>query len=118
MSYAAQTPQRLLPGAYVQTPAASRYQPGFQRQSSFRGGGSSTQLQNVPQQGQTGQELSQRQPQEVRRGAVETLSPIDRAAKTINETLNQELKYPDLDTYVGRKYFPPTILLGEKRQED
>ena len=113
MSYAAQTPQRLLPGAYVQTPAASRYQPGFQRQSSFRGGGSSTQLQNVPQQGQTGQEQLQRQPQEVRRSVVETLSPIDRAAKTINETLNHELKYPDLDTYVGRKYSPPNIILFE-----
>ena len=103
MSYAAQTPQRPLPGAYVQTPDVSRYQPGFQRQSSFRGSGSASQLQNVHQQGQAGQQQLQRQSQEVGKPATETLSPIDRATKTVNETLNQELRYADLDAYVGRR---------------
>lgn len=34
---------------------------------------------------------------------LDRLKPIDRAAKTINETLAQETKYPELDSYIGRK---------------
>lgn len=37
---------------------------------------------------------------------VDRLKPIDRAAKTINETLAQETKYPELDSYIGRKPHP------------
>lgn len=37
---------------------------------------------------------------------METLKPIDRAAKTINEVLALETKYPELDSYIGRK--PPS----------
>jgi hypothetical protein len=33
------------------------------------------------------------------------ISPEARAAKTINDTLAQELRYPELDNYVTRKLF-------------
>jgi nuclear pore complex protein Nup155 len=31
------------------------------------------------------------------------LQPIQRAARTINETLQKEANFPDLDSYVRRK---------------
>ena len=41
---------------------------------------------------------TERQPQEF-------LKPIERAAKTINETLAHDARYPELDSYIGRKPF-------------
>jgi nuclear pore complex protein Nup155 len=35
--------------------------------------------------------------------AAESLKPVDRAAKTVNDTLRKESAYPELDNYVGRK---------------
>ncbi|KAH8752345.1 putative nucleoporin [Hyaloscypha sp. PMI_1271] len=67
-----QTPQRPLPGAYFNTPAASRFQTGAPiRQPMF-------------------------QPQGTRQPA----RPIQRAARTINEVLQREASFPDLDSYV------------------
>lgn len=104
MSYAAQTPQRPLPGAYVQTPGAIRYQTGPSRPSFPRTASNQSfqQPQNALQQ--------PRQPSQQQSGQVapapttETISPIARASRTVNETLDQESKYPELDTYLGRGY--------------
>jgi nuclear pore complex protein Nup155 len=87
-----QTPQRPLPGAFFQTPAASRFgpappQPQFHpvRQSS----------QQPPQQNP--QQLQQQAP------LTRSLQPVQRAARTINEILQKEANFPDLDSYVRRK---------------
>jgi hypothetical protein len=36
--------------------------------------------------------------------SVDNLNPVERAARTINEMLNHDLRYPDLDSYVGREF--------------
>lgn len=95
------TPQRPLPGAYVQTPAPSlNYQSGL----SSRPGAVTAQSQ-YGSQGQSQALTQQRQQngQVAGRPAAEELRPIERAARTINQTLEQESRYPALDTYVGRK---------------
>lgn len=105
MSYAVQTPQRPLPGAYVPTPVVSRYQTGPPRPS-FPHPSSNPSYQQSQNGLQSTQMVQQQPPQQ--RGQVstkpptETLSPIERASKVINETLDHELRYPDLDTIVGR----------------
>ena len=104
MSFAVQTPQRPLPGAFLQTPAISKYQPGPIGQPIFRTDASSLVHNNGPAN------PSQQQPQQstavTPKSGPESLRPIERAAKTINETLVQEARYPELDSYVGRKYPP------------
>ena len=102
MSFQIQTPQRPLPGAYYATPAPSQYQ-----------GASGTAQQSGPQrispQNQTAQSNAlSASGQATARPAEETLSPVERAAKTVNDTLLQELKYPELDSYIPRMY----LLLG------
>ncbi|KAF2188726.1 nucleoporin-domain-containing protein [Zopfia rhizophila CBS 207.26] len=72
------TPQRPTPGAFINTPATTR--PGFFRAAS-------TQQQPPPAP------LPAQAP---------TLTPIERAARTINDTLGRESRYPDLETYVGQ----------------
>ena len=108
MSLAVQTPQRPLPGAYLQTPAASRYQPGPIGQPFFRPAGSMSVQNNAPS---SASQVSAQQPQQSTTVAAkpgpESLKPIERAAKTINETLVQEARYPELDSYVGRKWSSP-----------
>ncbi|KAL3428477.1 non-repetitive/WGA-negative nucleoporin [Phlyctema vagabunda] len=99
MSYPTlQTPQRELPGAFLQTPAGARYasqppirQPVFQRES-FPGlqGGAQAQGQAQRQQAAQAPEAPH----------VRPLQPIQRAARTINETLQKESSFPDLDSYV------------------
>ena len=100
-----QTPQRPLPGAYVQTPAPSlSYQSGSVRPSSFRPGtaaaqpqyGAQSQSQALTQQTQNGGQVVSRPP-------PEELKPIERASRTINQTLELEARYPALDTYVSRE---------------
>ncbi|TVY71410.1 Nucleoporin [Lachnellula suecica] len=89
MSYPVlQTPQRPLPGAFFNTPAASRFPPP-PRQPVFTTGG----VQRNPQDAQDGQ-----QPAPVRES--QSLQPIQRAARTINEVLQREASFPDLDSYV------------------
>ena len=97
------TPQRPLPGAYIPTPAVSRYQTGPPRPF-FPRTGSNQQPQNGSQLAQPTQQPPQQQGQVAAKPANEILSPIARASKVVNENLDQELRYPELDTYVGREY--------------
>ncbi|MCJ1235625.1 hypothetical protein MMC14_003596, partial [Varicellaria rhodocarpa] len=91
----AQTPQRPLPGAYIQTPAASRFQ---SRQPFARTPSSSAQQQNASQ---SIQQQSRQNARPTAKSPAETLAPVDRALRTINDTLISESRYPELDTYLG-----------------
>lgn len=101
MSFPAfQTPQRPLPGAFLQTPAASRYQgPGPVRQL-FRTQSSNPAEVVAP----TGQGA---QPVVALPGAQaaqsQALKPVQRAARTVNEVLRKDANFPELDSYVKRK---------------
>lgn len=98
-----QTPQRPLPGAYIQTPAhglankaGQLYQPNLRPNTITSQNASQGQSQALTQQKQqTGQVAGT--------SSAEDLKPIARAARTINETLDQESRYPELDSYVSRK---------------
>ncbi|KAL8711927.1 MAG: hypothetical protein Q9225_007024 [Loekoesia sp. 1 TL-2023] len=76
MSYNPQTPQKALPGVYIQTPAH--------------------QSQALSQRGQVAQTGTQRPD-------AEEIQPITRAAKAVNEALTRESRYPELDNYIGRE---------------
>ncbi|KAH6673645.1 putative nucleoporin [Halenospora varia] len=84
-----QTPQRPLPGAFFNTPAPSRYPPS--RQPVFTAGGGQSRNPSSSQDGQ--------QPLAPLRDS-QSLQPIQRAARTINEVLQREANFPDLDSYV------------------
>lgn len=101
-----QTPQKPLPGAFVQTPAPSRYQTGadprrqlFRSQSSGGQQSNGVQLQSSATTQQQ-QQISQTQPQT----QAPPLHPVQRAARTINEVLQRDANFPDLDSYVKRKF--------------
>ena len=92
------TPQKHLPGAYLQTPAVNRnvFQSPPQQP---------LQSQQQPQQQQT-----QASPQVIPKLPLnvvpnQNLTTEQRGARTINETLFQESRYPDLDSYLSRMYF-------------
>lgn len=40
------------------------------------------------------------------------IKPIERAARTINDTLTQEARYPDLDSYITREFACSYALSG------
>ena len=104
MSFTVQTPQRPLPGAYLQTPAPSRFQSGQIAPPTFGSNlASSTQQDGSQVQNQSLASSAQQLNPEGGKPPVETLKPIARAAKTINEVLTLETKYPELDNYIGRK---------------
>ena len=90
-----QTPQRPLPGAYFNTPAASRLGPV--RQPSF-------QTQGTRQPSNPTGDPSQPVSQSREVPPPQAQKPIQRAARTINEVLQREASFPDLDSYVRRKY--------------
>ena len=97
-----QTPQRPLPGAYIQTPAHGfTNKAGQFNQPNFRPNTTASQIS----QGQSQAPTHQRQQtgQVAGTSPAEELKPITRAARTINETLDQESRYPELDSYVSRK---------------
>lgn len=105
MSFApVQTPQRPLPGAFLQTPAASRYQSGpdpsrtlFRQSSQNSQTGAAAQAQSSGT-GSSQQQVVQTQPQ------PRSLLPVQRAARTINEVLQRDANFPDLDSYVRRMF--------------
>lgn len=80
-----QTPQRPTPGAFIATPAPNR-PPNFRTASS--------QQPLAP---------SQPAPAPVLPAPAPALTPIERASLAINDTLATEARYPELETYVGRK---------------
>ena len=115
MSFPAfQTPQRPLPGAFVQTPAPSRFPgPGpnrqlFRAQSSNPTQGSSA--LTLPGAQPSGL-LASSQPQSQAVGGLlptvqpqsQPLKPVQRAGRTINEVLRKDANFPELDSYVKRK---------------
>ena len=114
MSFPAQTPSRPLPGAFINTPAVNRFQSGSAPPAGlFRTNSASTSSalqKQAPQRGQyQGQALEQSQGQvqtSTSNGQPPTneLAPLERAARTINQTMMQELRFPELDSYVGRKH--------------
>ncbi|KAJ6021530.1 hypothetical protein N7540_007034 [Penicillium herquei] len=87
------TPQKPLPGAYLQTPAVPRNDfksPPRQQQAQYA---RSPPQQNIPPKlPPTATPPNQ------------NLSTEERAARTINETLIQESRYPDLDSYLSQGF--------------
>ena len=103
MSFNIQTPQRPLPGAYLQTPALNRFQSNKVLPNLLSNPASSysQHVSQAPSQAHT----AEIQPvTENGKPPVQTLKPLERAAKTINETLARENAYPELDSYLGRKF--------------
>lgn len=96
------TPQKPLPGAYIPTPGPPTYNgPLFQRPTAPR--------QTVPALSPPVSAMQTRSalasvPSTKK---TESLTPRERAAKTIDETLLQEARYPDLDNYLSRTFFGP-----------
>ena len=120
-----QTPQRPLPGAYIQTPAPnSKYQSNSTSKLNDQSSAAISQ-QQFPLPGQ-GLAISQQRQQSgpvLGRPEQEELQPLERASRTINETILQESRYPDLDSYVSRKYtiaheFPYTKSPAEGASSD
>ena len=108
MAFAAPTPQRPLPGAYVQTPAWSRFKTGQTGSIEFASN-SLAQLRSLSQglstrsQESKGSDPPDQTANAAERQPSEILKPIERAAKTINETLAHDARYPELDSYIGRE---------------
>ncbi|KAL8813920.1 MAG: hypothetical protein Q9223_006823 [Gallowayella weberi] len=99
MPYTIHTPQKPLPGTYIQTPVANKLQPFQSRQST-----SLSQQQNgLQQQGQALSQQAQSAQNTGQKTENQDIPPIERAAKIVNEALSEESRYPDLDSYIGRE---------------
>ncbi|KAI9728065.1 MAG: hypothetical protein M1834_007781 [Cirrosporium novae-zelandiae] len=101
MSAALQTPQRPVPGAFMQTPAVNR-----QQQQPFQ----PTLHGSHPNDDPFSRDNARRTatasavPTNAMTRSAENLSTRERAAKTINETLAQDGKYPEIDTYLPQGF--------------
>jgi nuclear pore complex protein Nup155 len=84
------TPQRALPGTFFNTPAVNRFAPPL-RQPVFSAPSQPARASSNPQSPQSAAPVSQ------------SSEPVQRAARTINEVLQREAGFPDLDSYVRRK---------------
>lgn len=103
MSIPPQTPQKAHPGAFIQTPAMINNKPSSVSYPNLRSVAPSSQEQHGAQG--NNQAVGRPPPQQNQTATnrpVETLQPIERAARTITEMLNQEAQYPELDSYIGR----------------
>ena len=92
MSHAPQTPQRPLPGTYFSTPTTLRAAPR---------GGAYSQQNGL---------LSQAREALPPASSAETFAEVSFAAKTINEKLEKDANFPELDNYIGRKF-------GQRRRQ-
>ncbi|KAL4865547.1 hypothetical protein BDV12DRAFT_148286 [Aspergillus spectabilis] len=90
------TPQKPLPGAFLQTPAPSNALNPPQPTSPQP----TTQLTNPASQGT----LPRYPPSSILKPAVPVLNIQERAARTVNDTLTQEARYPDLDSYLAQGF--------------
>lgn len=116
-----QTPQKPLPGTYLNTPALNRrfsLSGVSQFQSIFRS--NSSLVKQAPQSQPTGQQHQQPQQQPQSQHAQQApqnanaasstantssgLSLVERAARTINVTLEEEGRFPPLENYITRMY--------------
>lgn len=50
------------------------------------------------------------QPAKQQAPTTDNLGPVARAAKTVNEYLTTEARYPQLDDIVSRDYTPPALV--------
>lgn len=84
-----------MPGTYLQTPATAVAQdaPFFSPRATAA---------PVEQQ-QASPGTLPKLPPAASKDKIQTLSTEERAARTINDTLIQESRYPDLDSYLSRK---------------
>lgn len=102
MSFAAQgTPQRLLPGAFMNTPAPNRTQL-YQAPARFSAPPSAP-SQNIGPQQQS-QSAAGQQAATSSSSAPRERSPVERGAQYINDLLESEARFPELDSYVTREY--------------
>ncbi|KAK2759529.1 hypothetical protein FQN54_003008 [Arachnomyces sp. PD_36] len=93
------TPQRPLPGTYFPTPAPRPTQNGplFPTTSPAAQPGQPA----TPGAPALSQSPLSKLPITASKNKAESLNPQERAARTINETLAQESRYPDLDSYLA-----------------
>ena len=103
MSIPLQTPPRPLPGTYFQTPAAklhaSTFQTSYPRIAKSPFAAPSPQLPRTGETAVPQKALALPAPP----SSVRDLKPAERAAQTINETLVQESRFPELEHYLSRK---------------
>ena len=95
MSNAPQTPQRPLPGAYYATPATSRAGPRgalFPQQNGLLPQGRGSSQLSLP--------AGKIPPATT---AEEIFAEVNFASRTINEKLEIDARFPELDNYIGRK---------------
>lgn len=109
------TPQRNLPGAYLNTPAPGRQQrPPPPAQLNFRP--NAPPAQQAPQQAAAPVQLSAPVLAGVAQAAHDqSLTPVERAARNINDTLTSEALYPELDNYIGRECIHSYMARYEQR---
>lgn len=95
-----QTPQKPLPGAYLQTPA-----PGHASNAPLFSPTPVTPAQAAASVvEQTSPAALPKLPPAASKSKNQTLSTEERGAGTINDTLAQESRYPDLDSYLSREF--------------
>lgn len=98
-------------GAYIQTPAMTRYDPSsdptrqlFQQHKSATSLTSQQQQQQQQSQQLATTNAQQQQPAQAQQQQSQSVQPVQRAARTINDVLQRDANYPDLDTYLKRNY--------------
>ncbi|KAF2455205.1 Non-repetitive/WGA-negative nucleoporin C-terminal-domain-containing protein [Lineolata rhizophorae] len=102
------TPQRPMPGLYMNTPAPNRHDRGFggnadqpfrppvyRAPSGAAGGAAAAGVQNAQQAGQQNS-----RPSSAGRQTAQSITPVERAARAVNENLTRESRFPELDNYV------------------
>ncbi|KAF2153282.1 putative non-repetitive nucleoporin [Myriangium duriaei CBS 260.36] len=96
------TPQRKLPGGFIQTPAPSQRpsQPSIFRSNSSSTLGRGRQASSGGALQPPAQNVSQQQAEL----PAPSLSPVAIGAKTVGEALAGEGRYPELESYVGQGY--------------
>ncbi|OJJ42697.1 hypothetical protein ASPZODRAFT_76215 [Penicilliopsis zonata CBS 506.65] len=102
-----QTPQKPLPGTYFQTPAASTVQNGslFGARPGPAGPSPAPQASaaSTLPTGAAAAALPKVPPAALK-SKSQTLSTEERATRTINDTMAQEARYPDLDSYLSQGF--------------
>ena len=116
MAFVQATPARPVPGAFFNTPAAQRFPAGADtvRRKLFSDADATQHLStsggalNGVSKGATGSGSTGRAPASVARAlpAPENVAPITRAAKAINQSLQKDENFPDLDSYLRRQLCP------------
>jgi len=107
------TPMRQVPGAYLNTPAAGRRADPVRRKlfDDLPRAASAT-TTGYPR-GRDGADLppsAQQLPQPPPAEATASLPPILKAARSVNQVLQQDESYPDLDSYCRRESPAPPFL--------